>query len=546
LSALAFGVSGFVSLGYEVIWTRNLAFIFTSSIYSFTVMLMVFLLGIASGSLVFSRFIDREKNYGIILSAVQLCAGLFSVLALFSFRFFYFIFRDNIFRNISSISAGDFLLTTLYFVAVIFPSTFFMGAAFPVVGKICVKNISGLGKTIGNIYFLNTVGAILGSLITGFILVPRLGGQKTLCLLALINILMAVLLALYSRPSKKIPNAGIYVLAGLAALFCVYAFYSVNVFLKTTTNNYRRVSGLLAQPVLFKEGVEASVTIYEVPGARNRSLWINSVPVTGDCIETRLMSHLPLALIKDPKRALVICFGMGASFKSALSHDINVDVVELVEPVVKSFGFFHADAAEVMKNPRGHVIINDGRNYVYLTEQRYDMITMDPSPPIYSAGTVNLYTEEFFKECRRILTDKGVICLWIPPCEKREFDLILKAFTQSFSTTLWDAFEVPGILVIGTKEKLKINRKEFVESFGSQKVRQDLASYTKFKPEQILGKYILNDEKVGEYLKDVLVMNDNMPYVEYPLFRRHGDIKDRNEFFVKNRSDIKQLMITDN
>ena len=543
LCAAVFGVSGFISLGYEVIWTRNLAFIFTSSIYSFTVMLMVFLAGIASGSLVFSRIIDKEKNSPVVLSLIQICIGLFSVLALFSFRLFYYVFENNIFRNVSAMSLGDFALTGLYFVAVIFPSTFFMGAAFPVVARICVTDLKGLGRTIGNVYFLNTIGAILGSVITGFFLVPILGGQRTLCLLAAFNILLALLLLSFIAPSKKLPKKALLSLAAVAGLVAVFAFFSENVFLKTSTENFRRVSGQDVTPVLFKEGAEAMVTVYEVPGGRNRSLWINSLPVTGDCLETRLMAHLPLALSKKPENALVICFGMGASFKAALSKGINVDVVEIVEPVVKSYGFFDSDAVKVLSNPRGKVIINDGRNHVYLTDKKYDVITMDPSPPIYSAGTVNLYTAEFFKECRRILTDNGAICLWVPACKKAEFDLILNAFSQSFSTTLWESFEVAGVFVVGTKEKLSINREEFLKYFKDPAVIENVKKYPDFRAEQLFGKFILNNDKVKEYLQGVPVMTDDKPYVEYPLLRwRDSDIKDRTKYFTEKRSNIQLLM----
>jgi len=173
-----------------------------------------------------------------------------------------------------------------------------------------------------------------------------------------------------------------------------------------------------------------------------------------------------LAIAKDPKEALVICFGMGASFRSALSHGINVDVVEIVPSVVSSFGYFHEDAREVLSNPKGRVIINDGRNYVSLTDKKYDVITLDPSPPIYSAGTVNLYTFEFFRECRRLLNDSGMICLWVPACKKEEYDLILKAFSSNFYTTIWYSFQVPGTFIVGAKDKFYISRERFVKSLS--------------------------------------------------------------------------------
>ena len=180
---------------------------------------------------------------------------------------------------------------------------------------------------------------------------------------------------------------------------------------------------------------------------------------------------------------------------------------------------------------------------MYLTDKKYDVITLDPSPPIYSAGTVNLYTCEFFKECRRLLNDNGVICLWVPACRKEEFDLILKAFSLNFYTTIWAPFEVPGSFIVGAKEKFVIDKEKFKKRFGELKVRENLEKYKEFKLEVLYEKLILNDQKVKEYVKDTNIMTDDMPYVEFPLLRwKNSDIRIRDKYFSDNKCSINEFL----
>ncbi|MFH1074129.1 MAG: fused MFS/spermidine synthase [Candidatus Firestonebacteria bacterium] len=291
LAAIVFGISGFASLGYEVVWTRNLIFVFTSSVYSFTVMLMVFLAGIALGSLVFSRIVDREKDPVLLLSLIQLMIGLFSFIALYSFKLFYYVFEKFVMTDISAISLGEFSFAALYFIVLIFPSTFFMGAAFPVTGKLVAGDIKTLGRSIGNVYSLNTIGAILGAFTTGFLLVPLIHGQNTLGLLIIINAAVGFFFFCLAGKRKKNTKL-IYGMGVFVAALGISLFFQEDIFTSIVKFKVEKFAGPV-KVIFSDEDVEAKVSVFEEAVSKERTLWINGLIVAGKCLDTKLMAHLP-------------------------------------------------------------------------------------------------------------------------------------------------------------------------------------------------------------------------------------------------------------
>jgi spermidine synthase len=159
-----------------------------------------------------------------------------------------------------------------------------------------------------------------------------------------------------------------------------------------------------------------------------RDLVVNGVGITVLSPITKYMAHLPLAFHQGPVHStLVICFGMGTSYRSLLSLNVRATAVELVPSVRDSFGYFHADAAQIMANPRGHVVIDDGRRFLERTQEAYDVIVVDPPPPVPAAGSSLLYSREFHEEVRRHLKPGGIFQTWWPAGE----ELALRAIAQS-------------------------------------------------------------------------------------------------------------------
>jgi hypothetical protein len=146
----------------------------------------------------------------------------------------------------------------------------------------------------------------------------------------------------------------------------------------------------------------------------DKKLLVNGYGITNLTTITKLMAHVPLAsLDRRPQDALVICFGMGTTFRSLHSWGIPVTAVELVPSVPRLFTYYHSDGDTVLASPLSHVVIDDGRRYLERTRQQYDVITVDPPPPMQAAGSSLLYSEEFYRAARQRLRRGGILQQWI-------------------------------------------------------------------------------------------------------------------------------------
>jgi predicted membrane-bound spermidine synthase len=165
---------------------------------------------------------------------------------------------------------------------------------------------------------------------------------------------------------------------------------------------------------------------------RNKHLLVNGIGMSALTPITKMMAHLPLAFEQKPRNALVICFGMGTTHRSMLSWGIDSTVVELVPSVPKLFSYFHADAAQVLQSPGSHVIIDDGRHYMEWSHDQYDVIVIDPPPPVEAAGSSLLYSREFYAIARRHLRPGGVLQQWFPDGDAATQAAIARAVQESF------------------------------------------------------------------------------------------------------------------
>jgi spermidine synthase len=281
----------------------------------------------------------------------------------------------------------------------------------------------------------------------------------------------------------------------------------------------------------FNEDATATVTVasWEDPGEHDRTrriLSVNGFTMTLLVTDTQLMAHLPLALAPAPENVLNICFGMGTTFVAARSAGMEVDFVELCPFVVEAFTYFHEDAA-MLDEPGVGKIIADGRNYVLLADKKYDLITIDPPPPPWGAGIANLYTKEFYELCKERLTPDGIICQWMVTgsyfLSIEQYRMLLNTFLEVFPhTTVWDSPNKLGTYLIGTPDKLRLDRESFNAYFDRQEVKQNLSLY---RDEPLTGPDVLNllwydEDAAREFAAGFPVMYDDLPYIEFPLFHR--------------------------
>lgn len=520
---LAFSVSGFAALSYEVVWTRILQLFLKTSIYAFSTMLGIYLIGIALGSLLGRKFVDRMKDPIFLFAALEMAVAAFAVLGLSLLV----PMDSNNFRNFFRYF-GRFLTAGV----LIFPITICLGILFPTVARCFTRSEENVGESIGRVYSLNTVGCILGSLVCGFLLIPQLGSGGTILAVAGINILLGMLLFMTDFQRFRRPLT-LAVIIGSLGLTISMAVVVENPFFEIIEQRIQRElhdDGII---YLHRESAAATVTAF---GSRSddlqKHLWINGFGMTSLVTETKLMAHLPILLCEEPQDVLIICFGMGTTLRSTMVHDnLNVDVVELVEDTYDAFRFYHQDGPEILRSPRVQHYVDDGRNFLLMRKKTYDIITIDPSPPVYSAGTVNLYSQEFISLCKMCLKPDGVLCLWVPPCRYSEARMIMRTFQSGFpNASLWRGMKYPGLYLIGTHKPLNISINRFRQASENQKFMDDINEWDTLLPsaEAITDLFLLNATELREYLRDVPIVTDNYPYTEFPLWRWifHSDAKD--------------------
>jgi spermidine synthase len=390
-------ISGLTSLGYQVTWTRLLAPGTGNTTYVFSMILTVFLIGLALGALVFSivrRRIDdplRLLAFSQIAAAGLAIAGLVLVLV-----------------SPETGATGD-ALRALFMAAlvVVLPVTMMLGIAFPASSALLPDEAAHAGAGSGALLGVNTIGAIFGSLAIPFFLIPTLGSPLVVALLAAINGSIGIVLAwrlVRGRSGRVLSIVGAAVILAIAV-----AALRPGVLVQPKQADILAVGGTVFAST---EDEIASVQAGQV--LATPELWVAGTSMTLLTVDAKLMPIIPLIARPESREALIVAFGMGSAFRSALIAGLQTDAIELVPSVPRMFGYYYRDAAKVLANPNGRVIIADGRNHLELTGQRFDIIVTDPPPPIESSGAAVISSKEYYEAGRDHLTDAGIMMQWVP------------------------------------------------------------------------------------------------------------------------------------
>jgi len=515
----AYALSGFTALCYEVVWTRILQIYLGTAVYAFTTMLAIYLAGIVLGSIWGRRLVLHSKEPLFLFAVLELVIGVYGVAGM------WLLVQIN--TTLLEAYCGP-LYGGVIAVVVILPITICFGVLFPVAARCYVGSIHKVGMDVGKLYAANTIGAILGSSAGGFLLIPSVGSMGTICVLVAISVLIAVGVFLTDGSRLRSPGKLLTLAAGFTMIFLMgerLGNVPLSLIQKKIVKTFGQQVSEVNEIFVHKENRAGTVTAFGYPQAPlARHLWINGQGMTSLCVETKILAHLPILLCNNPRDVLVICFGMGTTARSCTRYDqLSVDVVELMPDVYESFGFFHADAASVLSLPRFHPYVQDGRNYLLSRHKQYDVITIDPAPPIESAGTVNLYSREFFALCKCRLRPGGLVCLWVPPAYASEIRMIMRTFTEVFpEATLWRGIRFPGFYLIGPADNLVIDAARFVKAGEDKEIIADLNEWgvSVKTPRELLALLLLDRQQLREYVQGQRIITDDHPYTEFPLWRR--------------------------
>jgi len=542
----SFALSGFAALSYEVIWTRALVFFIGNSTYAFSAMLTTFLLGLALGSLAWARVSDRAANLVSVLGVLQLCIGIYGLLTIpILGKLFYGL--DAWWEGFSSASWGTpvWLQFAKTFV-VILPPTLCMGGTFPLVSKIVARGPQGIGRSIGNIYALNTLGAIAGSWAAGFALIPLIGTQKALVATALLNAVIGGSLLAQGSSGRRWLHLALY---GGVLTLCI----AVNLCMPAL--RFADIAGEPEKEILYYDEGIAGVVKVATDVHHRRLLSINGWSVAGtgspnpglalvnDYPEVqKMLAHLPLLLHPEPRQVLVIGFGAGGTSWSMSRYDLEqLDIVEFVPGVIAAARFFPEVNHDVLADPRVQVTIDDGRNYLLVTPQTYDVISVDTLDPKHS-GNGNLYTREFYELSRRALKPGGIFVQWLPyhQVDNASLKLIVRTFQLVYPhATLWLTRFKGYTLLLGTREPLRIDVARLEARFRDPAIRQDLAEAHVATPWQFLEGFAMAPDTLRRFSAGVERVNSyNYPYVEFFGVSWHDPIEENLAELAKFTDDV--------
>lgn len=511
---------GFAAIADEVFWSRVFVLHLGSSVYAYSLMLFSFLIGIAIGSSLIYRVIARVDACRL-LGALEL--GLAAILTL---QVVYLTHFSSLLFDVASVVhpkgySGTLVVLAVSVLSAVVVPTAIMGAAFPLAVKLHAEREKGNEtRSVGSIYLANTAGSIAGSFMAGFVLIRAIGSQNGLFAMAAINLLVgAVFLHRSVGPRPATFRARRIAVASIVGTLVACAGLATTVPLDQVILS----AGLFQEPrsriLYFREDVTATVTLRKLAD-KTLSLELNGVNVAGtspDLVGTqKLQGHLPLLLDRDPKRILHIGFGSGGTAYSVSRYKVDDITIAEISPEVleASDRYLRQVNHGVLHDPRVHVVINDGRNFVLASPEKFDAILSDSIHPRY-AGNGSLYTEDYFELCRKRLKPGGVISMWLPTYSLtlRNYLMILRAFRDVFpNTTVWYVPNTPNAftIVVGRLEDGPIPLDRIARRM-TPVVRRDLRNIGMSDPYRLASALLLDPISVEKITRDVPPTSTTFP-----------------------------------
>lgn len=511
----AAALSGFASVGLEVLWTRALATRFLNTVYSFATILCVFLLALGLAS-VATAWLDRR---GLVrrstLALVLAVGGVFGVVSVL------FLSRlGTTWGEGTGSSVADFLGRELrYSVAVMALPVLVLGLVFPMLVRLTHAEVGAVGRETGRIYLANTAGSVAAPLVLGFVALPWIGLKTSLLGVSWACVAFGVLVVLPRaslRPRVSLAlGAGAFVAAG-----------AVQLLLPEDIRLWRDAPG--DRLVDYREGVTSSVAVLDEAGG-DRVLKLNNDYVLGGLKGAHLphrQALIPLLLHGKPRSSLLIGLGTGGSAGAAAAWpELRVDALEIVPEVVDMLPWFAVSNLRLLERAREgdrvRILCVDGRHFVRATSSRYDVVVGDLFLP-YRAGEGAMYTREHFEAVRGVLAEGGLFCQWLPLYQFRAADLkvVVATFCDVFPAVqaFWlhpDAATQPVVGLVGTVETPVVDGGVLSKLLGWSAIQRLLADADLSRPEPLLASWIADRSALLAWSAGAPVETRDRPRIEF-------------------------------
>jgi len=524
---IAIGLVGAFSLAYEMLWTRVLLLFLGNTTYAFSLMLSAYLVGISLGGAIYARWVKPERNERQLFVLLSIMMGV----AIFATAPFYdqlaYLFQQA--HNFSGESW--WILSGLSFAIVLtimLIPTVLSGSLLPAAVAIIDPGRGRTGEGVGLVVLHNTVGAVVGSLLAGVVLVPLLGILGSFRLLAIANVSIGMFLCFQFREHLK----AAWRIPALAAVGIVISFYPadwdeklMNSGVYVYAPKYRQAGGI--DEVLAKErildvveGRDTTVAIFESLDGSNRFFTVNGKTDGGtgkDMATQLLVGHLPLLLHPNPREVMVIGLGTGITLRGMAAHPTErIDCVEISGEVVATVKWFEEANGGALNHPKQSLYVNDGRNMLLIEPQQYDVIVSEPSNP-WQTGNANLFTADFYQLASQRLKPQGLFCQWIglyditPENLRTLFNTFLKEFPK---TMLFKAGT--DLILVGAHHDLNFDYQVLRQRLAVPEIAAALREVDILTPGDLVAiHYLFSEGPLLPLTEHAELNTDDRPLLEY-------------------------------
>jgi len=524
-----YALAGSIALGYEVVWSQTIVQFTSTRSFAFSVVLATYLAGLVAGSALYALCADRVRDrwgiFGLLIGAAGL-AGLLAVGALGSWLP---LWQSRIGHVVFAATSSDLAAMCARFAvaaaSLIFVPTVLLGAAFPAALRLVV-DAGSVGRGVGAVMAVNTIGGVAGSFATGFVLVPALGLVRTLGVLAM-GAAAVGMFAVLRDPATRRGIRWAAVGIAFAVVFTVAVIPSTGLAQMLVA---ARGGGL----IFYAESAGGTVAVGEQQAGQKifRRLYIQGVSNSGDLMPSRrymrLQALLPLIIHRgEPRTALVIGFGTGITTGALLRYPGLERRVcaELLPAVVRAAPLFEGNFGAA-SDPRIEIRLRDGRRELRQSSERYDIITLEPPPPS-AAGVVNLYSRDFYELARTRLRPAGLFAQWWPLATQNDEDsrTLVKTFLDAFPHTVLWTTELHEMLLVGSSDPIELDAARISARFSQPEVAAALQEVGVSTPAALLATWVTGRAGLERYAGNALPVTDDRPRIEYAAWLRRGEFQ---------------------
>ncbi|MCG3175602.1 MAG: Polyamine aminopropyltransferase [Candidatus Omnitrophica bacterium] len=546
---------GFAAFVVQICWVRACALILSSSTYALSATLTVYLLGLAIGGLIVTRCVCSgvrptagrlgylEASAGV---AVLLFIPMFENAAFGFARVFPYVYTSPVLVMVTQLALA---------IAIMVVPTVLIGAFLP--ATLCLLGRSAkIGRVVGRCYAFNTAGALAGSFLTAFVLIPGIGVHGSILVASFVFVISGVWLVAVDPEVRGGLKVRRIIAAVLPAFLLMFYPWSRELFgsgVAVYADSWSRYAMMGRQVffevmkqnrdlVFYRDGISSTVTVLryqDQTGRVQKSLRVNGktdASTVGDMATQLYLGYIPLFAHPNPKNVLVIGLGAGVTVGTATQFDSvrSIECVEIEPAVVDANRFFSIENHFALRDPRVKVVIGDGRNHVRFTPKKYDVIISEPSNP-WIAGISSLFSREHYRASLAALSEEGVFGQWFHSYQMtpEDFQMIIRTFAEVFPHTELYRLNGSDYMLLGSRGPVRYESSRIRKTVRSKPLMSsDLKFFTDSRGDFVTRTFLLSNEDLRAFLKDSPgpVITDDRLLLEYRaprnLYRSSGDVAD--------------------